>query len=255
MNRNSVILTATARTTRISADWMLWIIWAAFSALLVAGLTHFFPESIPYSFWGLWETSGTVSQWLIAAWPILLWAIGLNFIVAVFTRNTREENLNAESFLAAGVWLSLRAGIMEEIIFRWLIFMWSMALIQVSDFIFGGFLPFFDHGLVWAFYHYILSPLADFFTFGLLSVELSGNTAWYLAAGMLVANARFRDGHKYQGPLGVINSWFIGMYMFYLLFSFGLVAAIVVHLVYDVSIFGIRYLDRVVERARNVASD
>ena len=34
-------------------------------------------------------------------------------------------------------------------------------------------------------------------------------------------------GHKYQGLFGLINSWFIGMYFFYLMFTFGLVAAIV----------------------------
>jgi hypothetical protein len=45
------------------------------------------------------------------------------------------------------------------------------------------------------------------------------------------------------------------MYFFYLMFTFGLVAAIVVHLVYDVLIFTIRYLDQLQERARGVHKD
>lgn len=56
----------------------------------------------------------------------------------------------------------------------------------------------------------------------------------------------------YLGWFGFINSWFIGLYFFCLTFTFGLIAAIVVHVTYDVLIFVIRYLDRVIERSRGV---
>jgi hypothetical protein len=40
------------------------------------------------------------------------------------------------------------------------------------------------------------------------------------------------------------------MFFFYLMFTYGLVAAIVVHFLYDALIFFVRYLDEVIERAQ-----
>jgi len=40
------------------------------------------------------------------------------------------------------------------------------------------------------------------------------------------------------------------MFMFYLLFKYGLVAAIVVHFLYDLFIYLVRYLDSIFERSR-----
>ena len=148
--------------------------------------------------------------------------------------------------------LSLRAGVMEEIVFRWLIFMWSIAAVRVLDWILGGFV--FSHGLVWFLNEYITLPIADFVTFRLLHSLLTDPSAWFVAVGLIVANARFRDGHKYQGWFGMVNSWFIGMYFFYLMLTYGLLASITVHFLYDALIFTIRYVDRVIERARGVSN-
>lgn len=248
----SLLLTARKSPLKVSANWTAWIMQALILGVMVKVVQFFFPHAIPYSFWQLWNTTGTPTEWLAASWPILCWAVGITVLIASLTRNSRYENEHAESFLANGIWLSLRAGTMEEIIFRWLLFMWCIATAQFADFIFGGFI--FDHGLVWCIYHYLLNPIADYFTMGLLHNELSGDTAWYIAAGLMAANVYFRDGHKYQGLLGLINSWFIGMYMFYLLFNYGLLACILVHLVYDLCIFAIQYVDRALERARNVSN-
>lgn len=248
----SLLLTASKRPLKVKAHWGQWILQAAILGAMVAAVQWLFPHAIPYDFFQLWKTTGTPIDWLAASWPILIWAVGITFVTASLTRNSRYDNAHAEAYLANGIWLSLRAGTMEEIIFRWLLFMWSIAMAKFGDFILGGFI--FDHGLVWWMYQYILDPIANFFTFGLLQNELRGDTAWYIAAGLMIANSSFRDGHKYQGLVGLINSWFIGMYMFYLLFNFGLVACIVVHLVYDVTIFFIGYIDRALERARNVSN-
>ncbi|MDQ5936079.1 MAG: hypothetical protein QG574_3415 [Cyanobacteriota bacterium erpe_2018_sw_21hr_WHONDRS-SW48-000092_B_bin.40] len=249
MNKHlSLLLTARSKQVKVEADWAAWLKQALSLSVLVALVKLIFPHAIPYSFWELWNTTGSVGDWLTASWPILLWAVGITFLMAALTRNSRYDNYYAERHLAAGIWLSLRAGIMEEIVFRWLIFMWCIAMAKLSDFILGGFL--FEHGLVWLLYSVILSPIADFFTFGLLHGQLSGTDTWFIAAALLMANSQFRNGHKYQGLLGFVNSWFIGMYMFYLLFTFGLMAAIVVHLVYDLCIFAIEYFDRAHERSR-----
>ena len=56
---------------------------------------------------------------------------------------------------------------------------------------------------------------------------------WGIGAGMLAANAFFRDGHKYQGNFGMVNSWFIGMYMFHILFTYGLPECMFAHFAYN----------------------
>lgn len=238
---------------KLKAQWGLWIVSAIVLLIMVAVVKGLFPSAIPYGVFDLWSTSGNPIEWMVASWPILIWATGLTFLVSALTRNKRHENHNAEEYLAKGLWVSLRAGVMEEIVFRWLMFMLAIVSAKVGDWILGGFI--FEHGLVWVMNSYILLPIANFFTLGLLEEVLMNGSAWYIATAVLVANSKFRDGHKYQGPFGFINSWFIGMYFFYLMFEFGLVAAIFVHFVYDAFIFGIRYVDRVHERSRDVSED
>lgn len=250
MNTRNVLRIFTSSDEKLQANWRAWIFQAAMIAALVGAVKFIFPSSIPYDFFQLWSTTGSVSDWMFASWPILAWAVGVTLLAAVITRNSRMENIHAETFLQRGLWVSLRAGVMEEIVFRWLLFMWGIVIAKVVDFIFGGFI--FDHGLVWLIYSYIMMPIADFTSFGLLHDVLGGGAPWYVAAGVIIANIKFRDGHKYLGLFGFINSWFIGLYFFYLTFTFGLVAAIVVHFTYDALIFGIRYVDAVIERARGV---
>ncbi len=79
--------------------------------------------------------------------------------------------------------------------------------------------------------------MANWASLHYLQEYFSHATGWAIGAAMLAANAKFRDGHKYQGMLGWINSWFMGLYFFWLMFNYGLPAAIVVHIVYDIVCF------------------
>ncbi len=232
------------------ADWIAWILQAFILGGIVAVIKWIFPHSIPYGFWDLWHTTGSISDWYIASWPVLAWAIGFTAFVSLTHHNSKWENNHAELYLERGLWLSLRAGVMEEICFRWLFFMLGIVTVKVTDWILGG--EFFSHGLVWVINHYIMAPVANFTTLHLLNQQLNV-MPWFIGAGLLAANAKFRDGHKYQGIFGLINAWFIGMFFFYLMFRFGLVAGIVVHFSYDALIYGVRYLDEVQERARGVS--
>lgn len=244
-----------ASQKKVEANWGHFIRWALGLLILLAliqgvcrNVFHFSPT--PYTTFELWTTKGTVGQWLVASWPILAWGGGLTLLVSALTRNSRRENQEAESFAVSGLWLSLRAGVMEEVIFRWLLFMLFMISAPIADYILGGFI--FNHGLVWAVNEWVLLPLANWVTFGMLSDVLMNREGWVVATALLMANARFRDGHKYQGLFGIINSWVIGMFMFALLFKFGLIACIVVHFAYDALLYLIRYADRLQERARGV---
>ncbi|MCU0679444.1 MAG: hypothetical protein MUC28_03315 [Planctomycetes bacterium] len=69
----------------------------------------------------------------------------------------------------------------------------------------------------------------------------------YIGA-ILWSNAKFRDGHRYQGPAGLVNSYIFGFYMFNVAFTYGLAYAIAVHFVFDVLLFTAEHL---VETVKN----
>lgn len=222
--------------------------WAAvYLAIILAIVKGIFPSSIPFTYFELWHTTGNLSDWCTTSWPILAWAIGLTFLVSILTRNSDEENIYAEYLLRNGFWVSLRAGLMEEILFRWLLLMLWIPMVKVINFIFLGFI---DLGLIEIIHLHIIAPIANFFTMDILKEQVGNPNNWSLGAAIIIANSKFRDGHKYLGLIGFVNSWFIGMFMFYLLFKYGLVAAIVVHFLYDLFIYLVRYLDSIFERSR-----
>jgi len=223
---------------------------AAFSALFVLLVSAIWPGTIPYSFFEFWSSKGTISEWFYASRWVFAWGVGFTIFASFTSYNKPEENRNAEAGLALGVIISVLAGVLEEICFRWLIFFSSIITAKVVNFLFFGFLGF---GILEWLQLHLLGPIANFFTLGLLQDVLTNPAMWAVGAGMLTANAAFRDGHKYLGIIGFVNSWFIGMFFFYLMFTYGLPAAILVHFLYDLGIFAVRYIDCVIERAQGRA--
>lgn len=59
----------------------------------------------------------------------------------------------------------------------------------------------------------VWGPLADWSTGGYLHDTIFHPTGFAVGSTMLYANAFFRDGHKYQDIIGVLNSWFLGMFL------------------------------------------
>ena len=168
-------------------------------------------------------------------------------MASIFTKNHWRENVYAEEYLRQGFWVSARAGVFEEIIFRWIFFYALIPWITLVNWLFLGFAGL--DVLKWLFEH-VLGPVANFATLGKLAPYLAGGASWAVGSALLSANGMFRNGHKYLGLFGFINSWFIGMFLFYIMFRYGLPVAIAVHFLYDLLIFVIRYLDAVIERAR-----
>lgn len=223
------------------------IVSAIFGAITIALVKRFAPDMIPFSPFSLWETRGGVADWLLAAWPAFAYGVGVNVIAAYRDRKDPELRRHPEAFLLVGTIVSLWAGIMEEICFRWLIFLSTVFWVQVGNFLLFGFLGF---GIAEHLYLWILRPLADLTTLGGLHAVLFDPRGWFVGAAMLSANAFFRDGHKYQGLKGWISSWFMGMFFFWVMFTYGLPAAITVHLLYDLSIFVVHWVDARIEKAR-----
>ncbi len=224
-----------------------YVVSALWGAITIAIVGRLWPSMIPYGAFDFWPMKGSVGDWLSSAWPAFVWGGGVTAIVAFATRNKREVNRNAESLLVGGALISVWAGVVEEICFRWLIFLSSIFWVQVVNFVFLGFMgwgiP--EHLFLW-----IFRPLADFTTLHGLHDVLYSPHGWAVGCAMLGANGLFRDGHKYQGPFGVVNSWFMGMFFFWIMFRYGLPAAILIHFLYDLLIFVIRYVDAAIERSR-----
>lgn len=198
-------------------------------------LNVIWPDLIPISSTQVWTMHGTAMEWLSMSWPIFLWGGGVSFGISFFRDlSFSERQVNAGHKFLLGLLISAFAGIVEEICFRWILFLEAIFSAMFVNWLFFGWAGFgfgeWLHLNVWG-------PLANWSSGGYLEGTIFHPTGFAVGAGMLYANALFRDGHKYQGPLGVLNSWFLGMYFFYLMLNYGLPAAILVHFAYDVVVF------------------
>ncbi len=223
-----------------------YLVSAFFAAIVIALVKWLSPNTIPFGAFEFWKPRGSITDWLVAAWPAFAWAAGVTVIFALIKTNHPNQNKYAEAHLLAGGLLSVWAGVVEEICFRWLIFLSTILWMKVINFILLGFMgwgiP--EHLFIW-----IFRPVADFVTLHGLHAQLYHPTGWAVGGALLATNALFRDGHKYLGWIGWINSWFIGMFLFWIMFRFGLPAAILVHFLYDLIIDLIRYAKGVLGRA------
>lgn len=155
-------------------------------------------------------------------------------------------NRTAELIIAKGAVVSTMAGVGEEITFRWLFFLNNIISVKIGNWFFFGFLGL---GIPEWLHLHIFGPIANWTTFGGLESFIFHPTGWAVGAAMLTTNAFFRNGHRYQGLLGVVNSWFGGMFLFWIMFTYGLPVAILIHFTYDFLIYLVRYADAAIERA------
>ena len=202
-----------------------------------------FPTVIPFETFQVWGMKGGLIDWVVSAWPVVAWGAVLN-LVFMLSRWDKRSHHDPEDILLPGIAISVWAGVMEEICFRWLIFYSSIVGLKISNFLFFGCLGF---GVPENVYLWIVAPVANFFTAGFLHTVLYHPAGWFVGAAMLASNAFFRDGHKYQGVIGWIDAWFFGMFCFWLLFTYGLVACIVVHFLYDAGVFTMAFVEAVIK--------
>lgn len=203
---------------------------SAFWALLgIIIVKKFWPDVIPFSWFEFWKLNIGIWGFLQVAWPFFLWGIVFSGISATIA-NDREREQDTEAFFLTDVIKSTIAGVFEEISFRWLIFYSAIAGALLSNWLIFGFA---GHGFEHWFHYTVQAPLANFVTLGLLTNIFYGNLPWTVGAAMIYSNGKFRGGHTYQGIVGWVNSWFAGMFLFYLMFTYGLIASIIVHFLYD----------------------
>lgn len=229
-----------------------------------------------------------------SVWWVFAWGVGLNFAYDVIDntrhsyrfrkflrkpKRTTHGDPSTTDILIGGTIISTWAGVVEELCFRWILYLSAIPALVFGNWLWGTmfsyallFLIFlglamvlentlaraillvtgvvalvalFIHGSLvdpirWL-YEFLINPVADFTSLGKLHAFLypAGDNpdAWAAGAAIVSANLFFRDGHKYQGFLGWTNSWFIGMVFFWVMFTFGLVPAMLVHFLYDLLIF------------------
>ena len=221
-----------------------WILIAPFSLLFVMFVKWWWPNAIPFEVFQFWKNN-KILEGIIASWPIFLWGGGLTALYSVLNYNSRETNRNAEDILINGAVLSALAGVFEEMAFRWIFFLAGIVGVKVSNFLFFGWLGF---GLGEWLHLNLFGPIVNFLTLEKMEWLIFG-MGWAVGAAALGANAKFRKEHAYLGLFGYFNSWIIGFFLFWMMFNYGLLTAIIVHFLYDMLIFTVRYIDAAVERA------
>jgi len=224
---------------------------SAFLAIFTIAIVQWlWPGVIPFGSFDAWYVTGGLADWLGSAWWVLAWGVALQSLICIARwddrlMRTSYAEVTPGEILKAGTIISLWAGVVEEIAFRWLIFYAQIVWVKVVNFLVFGFLGL---GLACLFHVHIFGPIADFTTLGGLHGWLFHPAGWAVGAAMLATNAFFRDGHRYQGWFGMVDSWFFGMLMFWLMFSYGLPAAILIHFLYDFLVFAVAALFAAIRR-------
>lgn len=211
---------------------------AIYGSIFLAVVLYFFPWAIPFEVFSFWNTHGSVGDWLYAAIPWFIWAVVGTIIVCIieYRQSGWVEKIFGFGF-SEGFVVSLWAGVVEEICFRWILFLNAIISVKIANYLFFDCLGF---GIPQWFQTSVAGPVANFFTSGFLpqlTPYLIDPVNWAVGGAILSANALFRDGHKYQGFIGVLSNWFFGMFLFWVLFTFGLPACILIHFLYDIIIF------------------
>ncbi|HEU5114572.1 MAG TPA: hypothetical protein VFT82_02280 [Candidatus Paceibacterota bacterium] len=249
---------------------------ACIGVLLVAGIglaiiEYFFPSFFSYSYlkWGGWESVGRY-------WPFFLYG-GIMSFISCFGRASLQASEKRQIF-GLGIVTSILAGVWEEIAYRWIFICYAMIIIMVTNLIFGSVLGWIATAVlggaaiycfmerkivamifcvlgavcavwlalhvnpVYLFYDYVLVPVINLTTLHEMKPILYGNYGKLFIFGAIAANAWFRNGHKYQGPFGLVNSWYAGMALLYATLTYGLWTAVVVHALYDIEFHAVRFV-------------
>jgi hypothetical protein len=277
--------------------------------LILLVFQYVWPEVFPFGLFTFWRFGWDWNKLNDIPWMFLFFGPCLALVVSIITKNKYHENVEISETYGDNITVSLKAGIFEELSFRWLTFYYLIFSFTWTDIIsewvkqFGLYHAITSHWiwivltfaiaigliflgvvvvafasaakscLIWMaaiaaligifavdivvfspFIKWVYTasfiPFSDWISGGKLH-EYLYDYGWIAGAALLSSNAKFRDGHSYQGLLGLGNSWIIGMLMFWFMFNFGLFSAMLLHVLYDIAIDSIRYVDARLELARS----
>ncbi len=151
----------------------------------------------------LWMSHGSILTGLMRVKFIFIWGFVVQLLLQfiwVIRRKPREAQLGL--LIKHGTWLSLNAGIFEELIFRLYAFLSLVILAKLANVS--------TNGLIETVTTHLLLPIANFATLGLLSPELN-NAHWAMGLGVIAGSIFFRDAHLHYRGFSKLNVWFIGL--------------------------------------------
>lgn len=244
-------------------------------AVYLALVMALFPKFFPFGFHDLLYTTGSVTDWMITAWPIFVFfalmqlayivkrlfpnkvdlitvvvypvvefLVRNDFLSSSFVRLNEEVTMTLNVDPLAGIrmrrgfWSSLRAGVIEEIFYRWFWFIMLIPIVRVVNWLLGGFS---GMGVPEWLYNQLFGPLVDVMTLHTMTDKMANPHLWYVGLAVLISNLVFGARHAYQGWDGPIRSFIFGLMAFFLLFQYGLMAAILVHFLCDLLVHTLRY--------------
>ena len=193
---------------------------------------HLFnPKLFTYQYYEFWNKANYTGafQFVFKYWYIFFTITISNFIGLFVFDNIRVETKKPVDQLIGGSIASIFAGISEEIVYRWLWFFSAIGTIALTDWFSGGFL--FGHGLTYLVYIFT-KYFVNLATFGILT-DYIYSPNWLVGAAMMTAALEFRKGHEQYGVTGYWFSWYFGLFTQVIVFKFGIMPAIVVHILVD----------------------
>jgi hypothetical protein len=177
----------------------------------------------------LLASKGSIWEGLGRVWFIFAFGFGAQFLIQVWQVVRRRPAAgDMAAVWRSGLWTSAHAGLFEEIIFRVYAFLGAIIALKWLDGVVGGVLQ-------WLSVNAVL-PLANLVTLGLFKREFTG-VDWAFGVGIIVSSLFFRSAHVHYGKFAKGIVWVVGMVMFWLMFNYGLVAAILAHFLYDAAVF------------------
>jgi hypothetical protein len=222
--------------TSVTRFWPVFIwggFWAILSAVNISWLRldsaeeHLFWDMATSTLAGVWEELGYRCIYILTA---MIGIVFLNFFWGWFF------TIVAVGCVIFMIYVIAQTGTFIEFLICAIGFLLSMGLLILAWKI--------DDPVYWM-YQSIIFPFFGWASFGLLDPILYYEHApWLFIAGAISANAKFRDGHKYQGLFGLCNAWAVGFMLLYAMLYYGLWVAIIVHVVYDILFAVAGYLGR-----------
>lgn len=184
-----------------------------------------------------WHTKGHFTAWFASIWFIFIWAVVGT--TAGCLRCTYDEDYNPEEAYIENLLSSLRSGIFEEALFRWSGFLLAITVANLAN---KASMDLYNHPLIEKIQLTVLGPATNFMSFDTMQDYLVNPENWTIGAGIVLSNAVFFFLHRQNGILNMINSWFMGLIFFFLLLTYGLIAAMAVHVVFNAVCSTVEYV-------------
>lgn len=198
-------------------------------------------SNYPFEFGSLMWGDSNLMHILKTAVPFVVFTGTINIIIALRVTRGLPEKLVACEVYKIELRMNARAGVIEELVYRFLVLLVFIPFAELVNYLFGGFSDNHQGPLAWATNGFI-APFFNGVSFGIVEEQMMG-ASWALALSILISNMLFTKGHIYQGLLGVYHSWFMGFGFFYLTFTHGLVIAMIFHALLNSLVSTIVYAD------------